>query len=192
MNTASLRALLLALLYLLPGASQAERFALADLGRLLADTRQSEADFVEIKTLAMLDRPLKLQGRLYFRAPDYLRKYVISPHHEDYEIDGQQVRVQDERGSRTISLDRHPALRALAEAFRATLGGDFAALQRYYQLHLRGSRDDWQLTMTPREPGIAARVERIEVAGSGAALFSVLILERDGDQSLMRMRSVGD
>lgn len=164
MSTIKFRALLWALLWVLPGASQAEGFALEDLGQLLAGARQSEAEFVETKTLAMLDRPLRLQGRLYFRAPDYVRKQVTSPHHEDYEIDGEQVRIQDERGSRTISLDRHPALRAFAEAFRATLGGD-ARL---------------------------ARVERIEVAGSGAELFSVLILERDGDQSLMRMRSVGD
>lgn len=182
----------LALACLFSQAARAGDFNLDDLGALLSGVRQSQAEFVETKQLALLERPLRLQGRLYFRAPDYVRKEVTSPDYEDYEIEGDQVRIRNAEGSRTVSLDRHPALRAIAAAFRATLGGDFAALQRFYRLQLTGSRADWQLQMIPRDPSMAARIEHIEVTGSGAELFSVLILESDGDQSLMRMRTVGD
>lgn len=169
----------------------AASFTLTDLGQVLGGVKQSQARFVETKTMALLERPLRLQGTLYFRAPDYVRKEVTAPDYEDYEIDGDQVRVQQADGrSRTIRLDAHPALRAFAEAFRDTLRGDFDALQRYYDLQLSGTRDDWQLTMVPRDESVAAQVRRIEVHGNGPDLFSVRIVERDGDESLMRMRTV--
>ena len=170
-----------------------DSFNLQQLAGLMSGVQHSQAEFVETKTIAMLERPLRLQGKLYFRAPDYLRKEVTSPEHEDYEVDGDMVRIQSADGStRTLSLDRHPALRAFAEAFRATLRGDVVQLRRYYELQLSGSADDWLLRMTPRDTTIAAHVKQIEVNGNGAQLFSILIQETDGDQSLMRIRSVGE
>ncbi len=168
-------------------------FNVQDLGNLLSKVKQSEAEFVETKTMAMLERPLRLQGKLYYRAPDYLRKEVTSPDHEEYEISGDVVHVQSaDGGTRTLNLDRHPALRAFAEAFRATLGGDIDALRRFYTLQISGTADDWVLRMTPRDATMAAHVSSIEVNGNGAQLFSILIREADGDQSLMRIRAIGE
>lgn len=178
-------------LALCSGAARAGAFDLHALGQILAGVRQSQAEFVETKTMGLLQRPLRLEGKLYFRAPDYVRKEVLKPDYEDYEIDGDVVRVQHgAEAARTVRLDEHPALRAFAEAFRATLGGDFRALQRYYDLRLQGTREDWNLLLTPLEPALAKQVDRIEVSGNGPALFSVLIVEPNGDQSLMRMRTL--
>ena len=171
---------------------QAASFDLDALGALLAGVQQSRSEFVETKTMALLERPMRLQGTLYYRAPDYVRKEVTSPDYESYEIEGDVVRVNNGDGSRELSLDRHPTLRAFAEAFRSTLKGDFSALQRFYEVSVQGSRQDWQLRLTPLDPSMASRVQRIEVDGSGAQLFSVLIVERDGDRSLMRIRPLGD
>ncbi len=184
---------LLVTVFLSSVAAGGDSFSVQDLAKLLSGVRQSEAEFVETKTMAMLERPLRLQGKLYYRAPDYLRKQVTSPDHEDYEITGDVVRIQSGDGStRTLNLDRHPALRAFAEAFRATLGGDIDALRRFYTLQLSGTADDWMLRLTPRDATMAARVAGIEVNGNGAQLFSILIREADGDQSLMRIRTIGE
>lgn len=173
-------------------AAGAADFGLDALGALLAGVQQSQSAFVETKTMALLERPMRLQGTLYYRAPDYVRKEVTSPDYENYEIQGDVVRVVNGDGTRELSLDRHPTLRAFAEAFRSTLRGDFGALQRFYEVSVQGSKDDWQLRLTPLDPAMASHVQRIEVDGSGPQLFSVLIVERDGDRSLMRIRPIGD
>jgi hypothetical protein len=168
-----------------------QSFTLESLAALLSGVEHSEAAFVETKTMAMLDQPLHLEGKLYFRAPDYVRKEVILPEYENYEIAGDMVHVQTSAGvSRTMSLDRHPALRGFAEAFRATLRGDMQELQRFYVLQLFGVDEDWQLHLTPTDPSMAAHVERIEVSGGGAQLSSILILDADGDQSRMQIQSI--
>lgn len=170
-----------------------DSFQLEQLAALLAGVEESQAEFVETKTMALLDRPLRLQGKLYFRAPDYVRKEVTAPDYEDYEITGDVVRMQTADGvTRTLGLDRHPALRAFAEAFRATLRGDLEELRRFYELQLSGPAEDWLLRLTPRDATMAKHVTQIEVRGSGAELFSVLIQEADGDQSLMRIRTLAE
>lgn len=192
---ASIGILLLTLagIWLSAAAADGDSFTLDKLAALLSGVQQSQAAFVETKTMALLDRPLRLQGKLYFRAPDYVRKEVTAPEHEDYEITGDVVRIQSGDGdTRVLNLDRHPALRAFAEAFRATLRGDLDQLRRFYDLQLSGTAEDWLLRLTPRDAAMAAHVARIEVSGSNAQLFSVLIQETDGDQSLMRIRSVGE
>lgn len=159
----------------------------------LAQRPPAQARFTETKHLRLLSGPLTLTGTLSYRAPDRLVKHTLTPNEEIMSVDGERLSVEVKaRGiRREFALQEHPVLRAFVESIRATLGGDLATLQRFYHAQLAGGRQEWRLSLTPREHQMRAVIREIRIAGTGAQILRIEIDEMSGDRSVMRIREGG-
>ena len=75
---------------------------------MLARVPESNATFVEVKTLAMLTRPLRASGRLAYRRPAHLEKITLEPQAESLVVDGDKPDIH-RRGRR--AADHRPERR---------------------------------------------------------------------------------
>ena len=175
------------------GSASDTAWGLTDLGRALAAVTASRAEFTETKYIYVLDEPLKLEGVLLYRAPDYVRKVVGSPYPESYEASGDKLTIENpDAGRRTVSLDEHPGVRAFVEAFRATLAGDFMRLQEYYAVKLEGEASGWTLRLRPLPEQMSAYVSKITIRGHGPVITKVETLEKNGDLAVMHVRPISE
>ena len=169
-----------------PLAAPATDVALAEVMAALAAVRTVEASFREEKNLAILDEPLVATGRLYYRAPSYLRKQTLSPRPEEYVADQNWLTVETPDGERRqFDLNGYPQLRPFVEAIRATQAGDRPTLERYYQLEFEGTPTAWSLRLTPRQPEFARYLIAIVIRGREQWIDSVETLESGGDRGLL-------
>jgi len=162
-----------------------------DFARLMAEFAQvqtSRAKYSEIRHVAALREPIALSGTLYYSRPAHIEKRQILPFREVIQVDREQLTVEREGKTRTISLAGAPQLAALIESLRATLAGDRAELERTYDVRLEGSRERWSLKLTPRDAEIASLIDSISFAGSGSRVSRVQILEPGGDSSVMTIQ----
>ena len=164
--------------------------ALPDLMRDFAQVPAAQARFVEIRHMSVLQSPLTLNGRLAYVRPDRIERHVLAPYDERTVVSGDQVTIENRsrNTSKTFSLESAPGAYALAESLRATLAGDLAALQRHYSVDLKGNRDDWTLTLTPREAAVASLVQSVLIAGTQARILRFDVREANGDYSTMTIR----
>src|SRR5882672_2271068 len=145
---------------------------------------ERRASFVERQYSPLLNAPLEASGRLHFRAPDELEKETLRPRHE-------WLRIRGDASTRSVRLSEQPVLSALIASLRATLAGDRATLQHYYEITLRGdAATRWTLTLTPIDPVLQAAIDRIEMRGRGDQVEQVMILSRAGDRSELSMTPV--
>ena len=152
----------------------------------LAKVQGAEGRFTERKYLSILTEPLVLEGTVRYRAPDYVKKEYDDPESESYEVRGDDLIIELPDGRRRdLSIDQHPVLRAFVESYRGTLAGDLETLQRYFDLVLSGSVDDWQLRLTPRLPELAEYLSAVVMHGNGGRVFRVDTFEASGDRSVM-------
>jgi len=161
---------------------------LAQLMTQLAQVEASSARYSELRRVAILKEPLLLSGTLTYARPDRMEKRQTSPFAEVIRLEGERLTVERDGTTRSISLRGAPLIDALVESLRATLAGDAAALQSVYTVSVDGARNRWRLLLTPRDPEVAAAVRRIVIAGSGARLSRVEILEPGGDSTVMTIR----
>ena len=162
--------------------------ALAEVMRMLAAVPAVEGEFREEKQLAALQEPLVATGRLYYRAPHFLRKQTLSPQPEDYEADGDWLTVETPAaGRRQFDLNGYPQLRPLVEAIRATQAGDRKTLERYYRLEFAGAPEAWSLRLTPLAPEATRYVTAIILRGREGRIASVETLEAGGDRGLLTL-----
>jgi hypothetical protein len=153
----------------------------------LAAAAETRVRFVELKTLSVLERPLRLEGTLEFRPPGYLAKHVEKPAEEHYIIEDGRVTVSKPGEQQTVNLalSDYPPLEAFAESLRAPLAGDLAALQRYWRPSLGGSWKHWLLALTPLRPELATFVRGVRLEGRDAHLTRLTIEETGGDTATL-------
>lgn len=171
-------------------AADAPAWNLDSLMQSLAKVGMGRADFVETRTIAMLDKPVESSGQLFYVAPDKLEKRTVKPRPEELIIEGNTLTI--ERGGRTMTMavDSAPELAGFVDSIRGTLAGDRKALERSFALSLDGSPERWTLLLKPRNERMARAVSAIRIAGSRDDVRRIDIEQADGDRSVMTIRRI--
>lgn len=172
-------------LMLLPAIGHAADWNLEQLMQSLAQTRVSQARFVEKKTIALLDKPVESSGELFYSAPDRLEKRTLKPKPEFMVLDQGTLVIERGRQKHRLQLQDYPELAVFIESIRGTLAGDRKALERNYRLALEGTAEHWTLQLWPLDEKMLAVVKRIRITGVRDAMRSFEIFQTDGDSSLM-------
>lgn len=167
-----------------------DAFSLPNLMQELAKVPAAEAQFTEVRQLGLLRAPLELRGTLHYQRPDRLERRVSFPYEETILIDGDQVSLDNpaRRVHRKFSLAKLPAAFAMIEGLRATLAGDLAALERFYQVKLGGARESWVLSLTPRDTGVASLLTQVRLQGSADRITQIEYDETAGDRTVITVR----
>lgn len=168
-------------------AIPAAGWGLPQLMQTLARVKSASAQFTERKTVRMLNAPLVTSGTLTYVAPDHMQKVTLSPTHEHFALDGDQVTITGgpQNDTHTFSVNDYPQIGGLVEGIRATLAGDLAALDRFYAVQLSGNPSDWQLLLKPKNDELTRVIKWVRILGSNDHIRSIQTEESDGDQSDM-------
>lgn len=178
-------ALLSCILLFAIGSHATSSWDIEQLMQSLAATRSGHASFVEIKSIAILEKPVESSGELFYSAPDRLEKRTLKPKLESMVLDKDKLIVEQRGKKRVLALQNYPEVAAFIDSIRGTLAGDRKALERNYQLNIDGDQKNWNLTLLPIEDKMKKVVAKISIAGSGNVLQTINILQADGDSSQM-------
>lgn len=139
-----------------------------------------------MRFVSVLKQPLVLHGELHYGGDGELGKQVTAPYRETTAISGGKVTVERAgKPAQHFSLERAPELQVLLAAFSALLGGDAAALARYYAIDAQANGGAFTLTLTPHSADLARHLREFIVAGSGDEPHCFSLYQTDGDASVM-------
>lgn len=165
-------------------AQAGDRPGLLDrLERAMAGVRTVQADFLQIKTLAMLREPLRSEGRLSYAAPDRLRWEYTAPEVQGFSMRGSAGRRWDPGGDvREVNLDRDPVLGPLAGELLAWVKFDLNHIRAAYLMEIL-SEDPPVLRLRPRAPQLGRVLEHLDLAFAPdlCSVLRVEYREPDGD-----------
>jgi outer membrane lipoprotein-sorting protein len=173
-----------------PGQAADAPWDIERLMQALAKVSVGRADFVETKTIAMLEKPLVSSGQLFYVAPDKLEKRTLKPRPESMIIEGNTLVIERGRQNMTLQVDSAPELAGFVNSIRGTLAGDRRALERSFALSLEGPPQRWLMTLKPLDARMAAAVTAIRISGAQDDVKSVEILQADGDRSVMAINRI--
>lgn len=163
--------LFLLLTALLASSAWAQRVDSDWILRALVRPAPVSTPFVEVRDSPMLKTPLRLSGEYARPREDTLVREVRSPYAETTTLRaGEATIARPGKAPRRFSLSRVPELAGLQSSFGALLAGDRAGLERVYRIRSEGDRARWRMTLTPRDPALAAQVREVVLHGQGAEL----------------------
>jgi len=148
----------------------------------LARPAPTRTQFVELRDSKLLKAPLRIEGEYRRPADDTLVREVRAPYAETTTIASGNVSIaRAGKTPRNFSLSRVPELAGLQASFGALLSGDRQQLERHYRIASTGTRQDWTLTLTPKDAAFAAKVRDIVLHGRGAELRCIETAPKTGD-----------
>ena len=167
-----------------PAAATAQRGA-PTLDRLLQGFQSMpglSARFTEEKQIALLSRPVRSEGVLYFTPPGRLMRRVTAPTASAALIEGDTLTFVGDGRREQIPLGSNEVVGGFVSSFRHVLAGDRAALERTFALQfeaLGGQR--WRLRLTPRTDALRRFLTEMELVGTGPAVETMVMREASGD-----------
>jgi hypothetical protein len=169
-----------------PAFAEPEALTLEVLLGHMASTRGVIAEFREEKTLALLSEPLESHGTLYFQPPDRFVRITREPSATRLALVGDRMRFEDATGMTQLDLADDPVARQFADNLMALWRGDRERLDALYRLGFEAEGGDWTLLLTPRQAPLDRFIRSIRLAGDGATMREMELLEVDGDRTLTR------
>lgn len=160
------------------------------LMQLLAQTRSGHASFVEVKSIAILDKPVESSGELFYKAPDYFEKRTLKPKPESMVLNAGMLIIERGQKKHVLQLQNYPEVAAFIDSIRGTLAGDRKALEHTYQLGLEGTAQSWKLSLTPIDVKMRKVVENINISGVNDEMRTIEIQQADGDSSVMSIEKL--
>jgi Outer membrane lipoprotein carrier protein LolA-like len=159
-------------------------FELLRLDRL----ERLRADFSEEKHIALLARPLRGAGQLYFDRNRGIARVTRSPAPERVVVSTTTLRIEKAGRVEEVPLDRSKSLRGFAVIFPALLRGDRAALEATFDLDVEGdAKGAWSLTLLPKDPALCGLIRRVVVSGQGPEVRALRVEETSGDTTETRL-----
>lgn len=156
--------------------------SLAELMSRMAATQGVVANFNEQKEIALLERPLRSRGRLYFAPPDRLARFTLEPEFSALIIDGSQLYFQERIGEE-FDLSGNPMARIFVDNLIVLFNGDIERLQALYHTDFHAKGADWSLILTPRRAPLRGFVEEIALHGSLDGMRNMVVRSSDGDRT---------
>jgi hypothetical protein len=168
-----------------PGVAQQAATQQVDAGwilRALARPAPVRTAFVELRGSPLLKSPLRIEGEYQRPDNDSLVRAVRSPYVETTTLrNGEATIVRAGKSPRKFPLARVPELAGLQASFGALLSGDRVSLEKHYRLAPQGTRQQWTLSLTPKDAKLQGSVRDITLYGRGAELRCIETRPARGD-----------
>jgi outer membrane lipoprotein-sorting protein len=147
--------------------------------------------FSEEKRVALLARPLKSTGTIYFERDKGIARTTLTPKVQHVVLTKTTLRITTDKKSEEIPLDKSKDLKAFALIFPSVLRGDRAELEKSFTVGLYGSdKDWWALAFTPKTDSMKKLIKRVVVFGKKTDLVSLQIVEASGDTTDTRLTDI--
>jgi len=172
-----------------PVLPAAESDALAErVKKRLSDAPVQRGEFEQRKTVKGFKHPLVSKGDYLFARERGVVWHTREPFESTLVLTRERLVSRGADGANTTAMDARsePGLRAVNQLLFALLAADLGALAQRF--HIAGQAPDngpWQLTLTPRDAGLAAWLQKVELQGE-RQVQTVQWQEASGDASQIR------
>ncbi len=175
---------LMLVLQSLAGSAGAVAGGLSERLAGFAQINESAGDFVETWFADYLNEPLVSRGRLTYKKPAQLGKFITSPERIEQRIKGSQLAIKHQGEVRYIQLSEQPELAAGVIALQAVFDGDEVKLQKFFKLQYTQSQSGWTLSLTPKDKQVANTIEQVVLQGQKYKIQQVRVLFLNGNKLL--------
>ena len=151
-----------------------------------------EVSFTEEKHLALLALPLRSRGKLYFLRPGHLARVVEEPSPSRLTIGPERLRMLEDGEEEVLDLRRNEELATFVSSLVRVFSGDREGLERSYRIEYAldaGDEHGWTLTLEPRGKPLDQMLRRLSLAGRGAAVLRIELVEPNGDRTVTTVLS---
>ena len=125
------------------------------------------ANFEQVKTIKLLQRPLRSSGHMIFSKEDGLYWHVSKPFASTLIVTEETIMITGDDGSHEeIHVKRNPVMRGLSRIFLSVFAGDVDTLKNHFNVYFSGDAEGWTMGLVPSSRKMKRMIHHIILRGS--------------------------
>lgn len=114
-----------------------------------ASIESLECEFTQTKTVSMLEQKMVSGGKLYFRKPSAVRWEYLTPVHNFFIMNGEDLLAGNDASAKRSSLKKNRFARMISSLIVGSLSGESLEDSRNFKTELSLETGEWVAVLTP-------------------------------------------
>lgn len=114
-----------------------------------ASIESLECEFTQTKTVSMLEQKIVSEGKLYFRKPSAVRWEYLTPVHNFFIMNGEDLLAGNDASAKHSSLKKNRFARMISSLIVGSLSGESLEDSRNFKTELSLETGEWVAVLTP-------------------------------------------
>ena len=157
-----------------------------------AQMKTMECDFVQTKTVRMLNSKLISRGKMYYQQTGKLRWQYLSPYQYTFVLNGNQVKLKSQGRNDVINVEQNKMFKEITRIMMNSVLGKCVDSSRDFKVALSGSGNNWKALMTPQSKTMKQMFQSISVVFNyqRGTVSAVQLVEKNGDKNVIVLKNV--
>ncbi len=157
-----------------------------------AQMKTMECDFVQTKTVRMLNSKLISRGKMYYQQTGKLRWQYLSPYQYTFVLNGNQVKLKSQGRNDVINVEQNKMFKEITRIMMNSVLGKCVDSSRDFKVALSGSGNNWKALMTPQSKTMKQMFQSISVVFNyqRGTVSAVQLVEKNGDKTVIVLKNV--
>ncbi len=184
---------LLAVFLTLPAdAQQSDAAIRKKISAAASQMRSMQCDFVQTKTLKMLNEKLISKGRLAYQQTDKLRWEYTSPYQYTFIVNGSEVYIKSGQRADKINVNQSKVFKEIARIMMNSVVGRGISDSKDFKTTITSTSGGWAATLVPQRGDMKKMFSKIRLLFNprSAMIQTVELYEQNGDHTVIQLRNV--
>lgn len=166
--------------------------AIETISKSAAKINTMQCDFVQTKTLRMLNDEIVSHGRLSYQKTDKLRWEYASPYKYVFVLNGAQVLIKKGERADKIDINQSKVFKEIARIMMNTVMGKALSSQRDFKTTISATGTEYVAVMIPQRKDMRKMFKQIKLHFNKKAemVQKIELTEQNGDTTRIELKNV--
>lgn len=173
-------------------AQTGDRQIVDKINRATSALASMECEFVQTKSVRMLNEKMLSKGKLYYQRADKLRWEYVSPYSYTFIINGAKVYLRNNGRSDVIDVNRNKVFKEIAAIMMNSIVGKSINDEKTFRTEIQDEAQEWLITLTPHTKEMKQMFERILLHFNKqlSVVDKVEMYEKKGDVTVISLTNI--
>ena len=151
-----------------------------------------QCDFVQTKSLKLLNQKMVSKGKMYYQKSDKLCWQYVSPYNYTFVLNGAKVMLRNEKRSDVIDVQQNKMFKEIARIMMNSVLGKCLTDEKDFKVTMQQGKGEWVATLVPLRSNMKQLFQKIQISFHQAQMMvsMVKLFEKNGDQTTIQLKNI--
>ena len=164
----------------------------AKVNQVAAQLQSMQCDFVQTKSLKLLNQKMVSKGKMYYQKNDKLCWQYVSPYNYTFVLNGAKVMLRNEKRSDVIDVQQNKMFKEIARIMMNSVLGKCLTDEKDFKVTMQQGKVEWVATLVPLRSNMKKLFQKIQISFHQAQMMvsMVKLFEKNGDQTTIQLKNI--
>ncbi len=169
-----------------------EQKIIRQINAVASSMKTMQCDFVQTKTIKMLNDKMVSKGKMYYQQSDKLRWEYTSPYTYTFVLNGSKVLISKGKRNDVINVDQSKFFKEIARIMMNSVVGKCLTDTKDFKTSIQTTTAEYIATLLPQQKQMKQMFQKINLHFNRqkSVVTTVELIEKNGDRTVIELKNI--